>query len=232
MRYLLFFFLLSTGCTERVASELDQSKTNQILIALSKYGVHATKVKDGTTWSIEVAKQDLTKALEVLAVRRFLAPQVSEEPSTSFVQSKAELQHSLERKLSNSLEETLERMPYILEARVHISAVETLEFSKTIPEKTASVLIVTEPEFRFDLEKIQKLVSGASGLKQESVIVVTVSAQEPTIPLEKPISKTKLNRGFLVLIPILFLSLILARRFDVTSRKNKEVRKILKQEHE
>ena len=228
---LLFFLLILTSCKEKIVSNLDEVKTNQILISLAKYGVKANKVKEGSAWGVEVEKNDSTVALEVLSLGRFLSAKEVEEPSSSFVKSKVELDHFLERKLSRSLEETLQKLPFVLEARVHISSPEHLEFSKDKVEKTASVLIVLEHGHNLDNQKVQKLVSGASGLNEQNVLVVSEYAQE-LIPIARKEEVFDKRKTILSLIPILTCCLIVVRRFDYTKKKNKEVKKILKIEDE
>ena len=233
MRYLLILLLFCSACNEKIVSEISESKTNQILIALSRYGVEARKVRDGNAWSIEVAKNDSPKALEILSLGRFLAIEPPAEESSGFVQSKAELERSLERKLSRSLEETLGRLPRVLEARVHLSSAEGSEFAKDKAEKTASVLMVVEPGHSLSSAKVQKIVSGASGLKTESVLVVSVYAQQPEkLPeLITAVGKNHVDINILLAsIPILASCLVAVRRFELINKKTEQAKKLIKLE--
>ena len=86
-----------------------------------------------------------------------------------------------------------------------------------------------------DRENIKFIVSGASGLARESVLVVAVKEQEPeTIKIEdvsnfKELS-FKQNHYLLLMIPCLIGGLVVVRRLDASSRKN--INKILKIENE
>ncbi len=240
MRALLIcLLLLLCSCTERIVSSVNELKANKIIIALHKYGIKAEKVKDGTNWAIEVPKAKSTRALEILALSRFLNSEPEPETSSGFVQTKKELNHFLERKLARSIEQTLIRMPHVMEARVHINNYSKSEFGKKQEKQTASVLVVVDEEDSIKEENIKNIVSGASGLSREGVMVVAVKEQEPkSLNIEGEIGaladssqyqdKFTFTQGHLLLltVPCLLGGIVVIKRFDMSSKKN--IDKILK----
>lgn len=232
MRVLLtIMLLLLCSCSEKIVSNVNELRANKIIIALHKYGIKAEKVKDGATWGIEVSKNDSTRALQIMALSRFLTQEPGPETSSGFVQTKKELNHFLERKIARSIEQTLIRMPHVMEARVHINNYSKSEFNKKKEKQTASVLVVIDKEDSIEEDNIKNIVSGASGLSREDVLVVAVKEQEPdAIKIESVIDVNKFDfdRGhyLLLTIPCLLAGIVLVRRLDLSSKKN--IDKLLK----
>lgn len=236
MRILLIMsLLLLCSCREKIVSSVGELKANKIIIALHKYDIAAKKIKEGTTWSIEVSKNDSTRALQILALSRFLTSEPEPETSSGFVQTKKELNHFLERKLARSIEQTLIRMPHVMEARVHINNYTKSEYEKKDEKQTASVLIVVDKEDSIKEDNIKNIVSGASGLARASVMVVAVKEQEPdAIKIENVSAARKFNFDknyyLLLTIPCLFGGIIAVKRLDASSKK--KINKILKIDNE
>ena len=234
---LLSILLLLCSCSEKIVSSVNELKANKIIIALHKYEIKANKVKDGANWAIEVPKSTSTRALEILALSRFLTSEPEPETSSGFVQTKKELNHFLERKLARSIEQTLIRMPHVMEARVHINNYSKSEFGQKQEKQTASVLVVVDKEDSIEEENIKNIVSGASGLSRDGVLVVAVKEQEPeTIKIESVTNSNQFSNQFsakfkqghllLLTIPCLLGGVVMIKRFDMSSKKN--INKILK----
>lgn len=187
-RVLLFLILLAlfgfTSCKETVLHNLDERQANQIKVSLARAGIVSQKVFDGTAWAIQVDADKETKALATLEENRLLKRNLEEsvEPSRSFIPSREERARGVERQLSIQLEQTLERLPYVLEARVHLSLAmpNPVEFEEKANAGTASILLIVTPatiEQPFE-EKIKKLVAGASGVDVNRVTVVVERGEE------------------------------------------------------
>lgn len=174
-------FLLS-GCNETLLHDLSELQANRIQVLLAREGISAQKSRDAAGWAIEVGRGETTKALSMLETWRVLdeRPTTREERSHSFVQSREERSHYLERDLAYGIEETLERMPGVLEARVHLRLHTRRELpGAAAPDpETASVLLLVAPQADAPGEAVRKLVAGASGVPAENVIVVATQVAE------------------------------------------------------
>lgn len=179
--FLLLLFLLN-GCGERIVHDIDEGKANRIVIALSQQGIEAEKVREGPVWSVKVASQEVTRALQKLEESRLLVSEAGSatQSSSSFIQNAEERRLFLGSRISKDVEETLERVPRILEAHVHLN----LESAKTLLSKptsqgTASVLIVSEAPEEVITSSIQQIVAGAAGLEARKISVVKVLRRAP-----------------------------------------------------
>ena len=188
--FLLSFVVLLafTACEEKILHDLDELQVNQVRVVLARAGIEATKVREGALWSVSVAAAEATRALTHLEESRVLKKNLRkfDDESSSLIQSREERTHFLERKLSWGLEQTLERIPVVLEARVHLY-LEPGEKLALLPEKkrqSASVLIVSTEEGAIDVESVKELVAGASGIESASVTVVLSYYSESEIKTE------------------------------------------------
>lgn len=190
---LLPLLFLMAGCKEEVLHGLDELKGNQALVVLANAGVKAEKVRSGTKWDIRVDSSQLTTALHALDESRILKKLVSTETKRSepLIPSREERAHELERKTALALEDTLTRVPGVLEARVHLFLGNQGELTLTPRREflSASVLIIGgsggAEEQEVTAQRVKQLVAGASGLKIEQVTVLILPS---TTPLKSDLS--------------------------------------------
>jgi len=165
-----------SACDETIVHDLSEVQANRVLVALAHQGVSAEKVREVSSWSIAVPSSSATTALTVLEAHRTLKDLAvtSRSESGSLIQSREERMHRVEREVSQSLEQTLETIPAVLEARVHLNlnAAQQLSFLSEKPHQSASVLLVARSGAAIDRAQVQRLVSGAAGINEESVSVV------------------------------------------------------------
>lgn len=180
----LFVFVLS-GCEETIVHNLDEFRANEIKVALDRAGIAATKLYEGSGWAIQVDQNDETRALSVLEASRIIRKDTknSIDPPKGLIPSKEERAAFSERQLSSNLELTLERLPAVLEARVHLhlDAVDSLALIARTNEYTASVLLVvaTDPNVKEITlrQQAQQIISGASGVAESAVSVVIARSE-------------------------------------------------------
>lgn len=188
-RLMLFLVMLLLGlasCKETLLHNLDERQANQIKVSLARVGIASEKVFDGTSWAIQVAAENETKALATLEENRLLKRNLEDglETSQSLIPSREERARAVERQVSIQLEQTLERLPYVLEARVHLSLAvpNRVELEDKGNSGTASILLIVTPstieQQLFHEEKIKKLVAGASGVDVNRVTVVVELGEE------------------------------------------------------
>ena len=184
----LFFFLLFllafSGCEETILHDLDELRANQVLVVLSRVGISAEKKREGALWNVEVNSSEISLALSTLEESRVLKRELSRfaEKSSGLMPSREERTYLAERQLAWNLEGTLEQLPEVLEARVHLYLENKDHFSLE-PQKhsdSASVLLVYSGANPPMPEEIREIVSGASGVKKESVSVIFSAANSPT----------------------------------------------------
>ncbi len=181
---LLLCLLLLTGCREEaILHELSEVQANRVLVALEKAGIHAEKKHEGQSWSIVTPEDVATTALATLEESRVLRNDLERSHSTgsaSLVQSREERMQLVERQLAASLESTLETLPDVLQARVHLflDTADKLSLLPNAPKQTASVLLISERPDGIDRGQVQKLVSGASGIVVEQITVLVSNSKD------------------------------------------------------
>ncbi len=200
---LVAFFQVS--CKETVLHNLDEVRANQVKVTLEKRGITAQKLFEGSGWSIRVKRADETEALSILEESRVLKRNLRTpiEPPKGLIPSREERASFSERQLAASLESTLERLPYVLEARVHLNLNAEENLQMVLPKEghTGSALIVTDDHMPDHLaiqkSQVQQLIAGASGVNPQSISVVIAKASaenyaEPQIhKVAKPVETTK-----------------------------------------
>ncbi len=175
------------ACDEEILHDLDELQANSVRVALAKAGIEAWKEQRGSSWSVGVSSPDVTTALSLLDSKRVIRRPRHAPSSSSLIQSREERTYFVERTLSTGLEQTLERIPGMLEARVHIKLAEKPSYSQSKKKRggSASVLLIQSTSVDTDLQAVKELVAGASGLSEASIAVVTVVENpklEPTSP--------------------------------------------------
>jgi type III secretion protein J len=189
---LIFLFILLTGCSVPVAGALDDTEANQVVVALERASVDATKEVDPQAegkWRVTVTRDDVPHALAVMRdeeLPRARPPGVLDAVGKgALVPSEAAEHAQLVAGLEGDLERTLEGVEGILRARVHLSVPARSPLRDEGPQRgTASVLLEhrgsTPP---LSADSVQRLVAGAvAGMLPTDVNVVLVSRAAPAAP--------------------------------------------------
>lgn len=169
---LLCFMIVLAGCREDIAHDLSEVRANQVLILLRRNGLEPEKSRNGTQWSVSVPHSDTLRALVLVNQSRVLDHDLDRfrESAKGFVQSREERQQAGERALAWGLETTLERIPGVLEARVHLRTDGTTASAKG-SVNSAGVLLLVEGDGETASTTARSLVSGGAGIPAESVSV-------------------------------------------------------------
>jgi type III secretion protein J len=184
--------LLLTGCTVPVAGALDDAEANQVVVALERASVDATKEVDPQAegkWRVTVARDDVPHALAVMRdeeLPRTRPPGVLDAVGKgALVPSEAAEHAQLVAGLEGDLERTLDGVDGVLRARVHLSVPERSALRDLPTQRgTASVLLEhrgsTPP---LSADSVQRLVAGAvAGMMPTDVNVVLLSRAAPPAP--------------------------------------------------
>lgn len=184
--FLVVVILFLCCCKRELIQNIDEARAHRVITELYALDMEAQKVKqaDGA-WTIRVEERDLTRAIAVLSNRKLMPEAMTEEIKPGLMDSKEEHQYAYQRKLSLSLEKTLETFPHILRARVHIHlppAIDTImAFSQSELREgkepasapgSASVLLLSDEKVEVTQEQVAAIISGASGISPESVVVI------------------------------------------------------------
>ena len=176
----------AAGCKEEILHDLDELRANQAQLALERASVRVDKVRSGGGWNIRVDSSNTVRSLAVLEKSRLLWRDLSrfKEHSSSLILSREQRAQAAERETAWTLEQTLERIPGVLEARVQLYVQPKEEFDlRKGGERSGSVLLLAEKTGTVDAAQIKQLVSGATGIAAQLISVV-VSADE--VLAEKP----------------------------------------------
>ncbi|MDR2337653.1 MAG: hypothetical protein LBE20_03260 [Deltaproteobacteria bacterium] len=172
--------LTLTSCKEVILHDLSETKANKVCVILNEYKITADKVKAGNNWNIQVPIKDVFSALRILDKSRFLKRDSlkTKTENKGFMVSKDERQKALERELAMNLEETLEAIPEILEARIHFyfSAPNDFDLLLEPKQKSASVLLVVNSQVDTNDDNLKsiviQLISGAAGVEEQGINII------------------------------------------------------------
>ncbi len=166
------------GCGVELEHGLDERQANQIAAVLDANGVSAEKLRDDGTdgWKIVVPKTEMARAFRLLEAndlprrdRRGMNELLADRsllPSQSEEQARMELARGVE------LERTLEHVPGVISARVHL-ALQANGLDGTAVAGRASVLVRTSGTVSIDSAGVQSLVTGSvQGIVARDVNVV------------------------------------------------------------
>ena len=169
------------GCEENILHDLDEFRANKVLVLLSRKDIDAAKQRTASGWSISVADKDVDGALAVLEESRIFNRdgKKKKQQSRSIIQSSEEKKRTIELQLASDLEATLERLPGVLEARVHLNlrSKERLQISSRSKKQSASALIILEDTKLLDPLQAGNLIAGAAGVAKDEVSVILVAAK-------------------------------------------------------
>jgi type III secretion protein J len=133
------FALVVVGCSAPVATDLEEGEANELVVALEDQGIAADKAAlrshggGGERFEVRVATRDLGDALRALDAADL--PREREEgfetllDDSSLVPSASEERTRETAAVSAELARSIERLPGVADARVHLSVPERGRFS-------------------------------------------------------------------------------------------------------
>lgn len=182
--------LVLAGCDSELYHDLSERRANEALLVLKQAGLRADKRLEqrGTasrpsSFALTVPRSDEARALSLLGQRGL--PRLAERAPSSgskLLFSPTEQRAESAEQLAASLSETLERLPEVAEARVHLAlpAPEPLSPLGT-PRPTASVLLKLRAALSIQPGEVAELIAHAvPGLEVQDVAVV----RAPAVPTE------------------------------------------------
>jgi type III secretion protein J len=240
---------LAIGCSTPIQHGLDETAANEVLTALERGGIEASKARDesnGEAFIISVPKFHAVRALQILQSlglprgRRAGFGEVYKQ--ASLVPTPTEERARYLEALAGEIERTLETVDGVVTARVHLVLAEPDPLAvdgKPRVAAQAAVLLKVRPALASLREAdVQKLVAGSvAGLLPEAVAVVVTPAAD--VPSQRapalasvgpvnvdPASRTLLLGGLLgglaIIATLAVLLLIAARRLAGLERRDRK----------
>jgi type III secretion protein J len=246
MRRLLVLAILAGGCAVPVQHGLDEPAANEVVTALERAGIAASKARDEGAeagFVVRVAGSDGSRAMELLRSlglprsRRSGLAELYGQPS--LVPTATEERARFLEALGSELERTLETIDGVVSARVHLVLAESdplaLDGKPRVPAQAAVLLKIGgggAPPLKE--AEVQRLVAGSvPGLEPAAVAVVVTpapawsGAAAPALVAVGPVRIAAGSRGVLLgtlgaltgTVAVLALVLLfLARRLAATQR--------------
>jgi type III secretion protein J len=240
---------LAIGCSTPIQHGLDETAANEVLTALERGGIEASKARDesnGEVFVISVPKVHTLRALQLLQSlglprgRRSGFGEIYKQ--ASLVPTPTEERARYLEALAGEIERTLETVDGVVAARVHLVLPEPDPLAvdgKPRVAAQAAVLLKARPAPAALREaEVQKLVAGSvAGLLPEAVaVVVTPATEAPSLrtpalasvgPLQVDRGSRKLLVGILlgglaIIAMLAALLLIAARRLAALERRERE----------
>lgn len=177
----VFFFtllLFSIGCKEVLLQDLAQKEATIALFNLHYAGISANKSRTTSGWSILVDNEQIPQATVVLTRAGLLRQKRTSvlAQQKRFLLSRSERAHIMELSIASRIEETLEALPGVLDARVHLFLHMQESISLKDPKRSASasaVLVVTSG-LSVSKESITQIIQGAASIPSAKIEVVLV----------------------------------------------------------
>jgi type III secretion protein J len=197
-------FVASWGlaaCGVDLEHGLDERQANQIAALLEQNGIAADKLRDeadGAGWKIAVPRGELGRSFTLLEENDLpRRDRATASDDHSLLPSLGEEQARLELARAAELEKTLERVPGVVSARVHLALPDGARLDATHEPPRASVLLRTTARLPVDESSLRKLVAGAvSGLDESAVALVLANGSAPqAASLLEPVGPLRVARG-------------------------------------
>lgn len=185
-RFLIIALALIVVACQRDAllvTDLSQNDALEVATQLDRYGMDATLTQETgrTAWSVHVTPAALTPARRVLQHHHLPPPPSRSSPSSNALwTSPLARQQTLDRQRVEALQHTLQRIPGVLDARLHMAAPAPPRHAwrrvsdKDTPRGRVAVLLLLSdaPQTDIDVTAIQTLVAHAlPGIRADDVQV-------------------------------------------------------------
>ncbi len=235
-----FFLLVTTGCnTVELTSGLSESSATEVIVVLRGNGITAEKISDESgqekTWTVTVASGRASDAWQVLVENEL----PRDEPKgfaeffgkSKLIPTETEEKAIFLQAICGELARTIEAMPSVIDARVHVSIPDKDPLRRVVegeepPQATAAVMVKhwkagdgALPEERIDERDIKTLVAASvEGLKSDKVTVVTKSVTRAIPPKLDPLAG-----GANYFLPLAGLAGLLVILLLLTMMKNRSL---------
>jgi type III secretion protein J len=181
MFFPVFTLLLLVGCGKvELLSNLPEKEANEIVALMQQHKIPITK-KAGVelTWTIVLKNSDdFSRAVKILNSRGYPSVQYNTMgqifQKTGFVSSPLEERARFMYALSESVGETLNKIPGVLTSRVHIVLPESDTYADTVTEASASVFLIYKAGSNLDesVREIKYLVANSvQGLDYDKISI-------------------------------------------------------------
>lgn len=177
MKYGLFILLLCTlACKEAVLNDLSEKKAASALIELHQHGITAKKVRSAAGWSVLVDTANVAMASAALSRRGFLRTEVKEESSSRLLLSRSERALYTQRAISARLEETLETLPEVYDAKVNLNLAsqDSLLLQDSSNHSSASAVLIVGARFALSEESLRRIIRGAAAIENSRIEILLV----------------------------------------------------------
>jgi type III secretion protein J len=176
------------GCSTPVQHGLDEAAANEVVTALERTGIAASKGRDegnGEAFMVSVSHDQSLRAMEVLQAlglprgRRAGFGEVYKQ--ASLVPTPTEERARFHDALAGEIERTLGKVDGVVDARVHLVLTEhnplAMDGKPQVAAQAAVLLKLRAGPAPISEADVQKLVAGSvAGLSPQSVAVVTTTA--------------------------------------------------------
>lgn len=198
---MLVLLMLLSGCREVLVHDLDEPSANRVQLSLLSAGVDARKSRNGERWSIEVAAEDLTAALEIVEASRAIHRQLPQVAAgeLSMLMSREERAEVMLRTRELLLARTLEGLPEVLEARVHVGGAK---------RESASVVVVAAREVPGATDEIRAVTAASLGIAPPQINVllrIEPPRRVPRVEKRSPQNTVLYACGAVALVAILLV---------------------------
>ena len=179
------------SCREDILHNLSEGEANRLTTLLHDRGITAEKTSQADLrWTLSVDQKAAVDALRFLTTYHLVRENrdVSRERD-GIMSSRDEERRRMAENIGAKLEGTLQAIPGVIEARVHInlpSGDSVLDGS--VERKSASSVIVIEDGTNLPTDEIREVISGASGVASRDVGVM-ITKIPPFKEEEKPKEK-------------------------------------------
>jgi type III secretory pathway lipoprotein EscJ len=199
---LLLVILFLTSCKKEVViSNLSESQANKVIVALMNKNIEVEKVATQTnSFNVVTSTEDFKKAYQLLADYGYDKLQHNEEGvlETGIFSNNQEKEFAHELQLAKILTHSLESLPNVLLARVHIK---TNKLKQTKNSVSASVLLLAENLEEINKAEIERFIAVALGtdIKALNLNIIPIGHhQKQNKELATTISKS--NESFINLL--------------------------------
>lgn len=175
------------ACKQHLYSQVSESDANEILATLYASGIRAAKVPgEGQTWTVEVAEDDVQRALQVLHENGLPREQFASTgeifKKEGLVSTPSEERIRFIYAVSQELARTLSEIDGVVSARVHPVIPANDPLASELRPASASVFIKhrRDANLRAMAPAIKNLVMrGIEGLTYDNISLTFVAAEEP-----------------------------------------------------
>ena len=164
-------------------NELDEVRANKVKVILADQGIAGRKIRIGSRWNIAVDSDQVDSALRVIDSSRLLTRELTrvKPDSAPLFRSRGEKEQQMLRTAADELAQTIEGIPGVLEAHVHLYRPAADALDPALRAGSASLLAVLTADCKIDSPAMVQLISGATGIEPARVAVNLIMPFE-TVP--------------------------------------------------